>query len=135
MPPLARQTDQSFSQSTFHNEELMSVPGLQQFRRTAASWKNDSLDPPQFCALNEIQSCPQFCQRLFAFVFQIPFADRRVLDETDPDDGAVLPQVHLKEFLLGHAGEIEDQKILDSVVTRLNSIQRAFGMCFRVRNF
>jgi hypothetical protein len=24
---------------------------------------------------------------------------------------------------------------LDSVVTRLNSIQRAFGMCFRVRNF
>jgi hypothetical protein len=58
--------------------------------------------------------------RIQAFVFQILLADRRVLDETDPDDGAVFQQVRLKEFLLGHAGEIADQKILDSVVTRLN---------------
>jgi hypothetical protein len=56
-------------------------------------------------------------------------------DETDPDDGPVFQEVHAKEFLLGYAEEIEDQKILDSVITHLNSIQKAFGMCFHVRDF
>jgi hypothetical protein len=74
----------------------------------------------QFYALNGIQKCQEFCAKFRPLYFRFCWLIGAVLDETDPDDLAVFKQLQLKEFLLAHAGEIEDQEILQSVVSRLD---------------
>jgi hypothetical protein len=74
----------------------------------------------QFYALNGIQRCQEFCRKFPPLYFRFCWLIGAILDETDPEDLDIFRQLHLKEFLLEHGTDIDDQEIIQSVVSRLN---------------
>jgi hypothetical protein len=73
----------------------------------------------QFYSLEGIPRCQAFCARFQALYFRFCWLIGAILDETDPDDIEVFRQTQVKEFLLAHAAEINDEEILQSVIARL----------------
>jgi hypothetical protein len=73
----------------------------------------------QFYLLDGIRRLEAICARFPKLFFRLCWLTGAVLDETDPDDVAEFQRVGLKELLLQHADQINDEEILQSVVDRL----------------
>jgi hypothetical protein len=73
----------------------------------------------QFYALEGIQKCERFCEKFRPLYFRFCWLIGAILDEGDPEDLEVFGKLQVKQFLLAHAGEIDDAEMLQSVVTRL----------------
>jgi hypothetical protein len=74
----------------------------------------------QFYELNGIQRLLSLSERFPVLQFRFCWMIGAILDEEDPDDLKVFNESHLKDFLVGHAEQINDEEVLNSVIDRLH---------------
>jgi hypothetical protein len=73
----------------------------------------------QFYEINGLQRLVALCERFQALQFRFCWMIGAILDEEDKDDLKVFTELKVKEFLVQHREQINDDEVFNSVVDRL----------------
>ena len=100
-------------------EETIEKPMIRKFSLVSNAIRGCKTLRQQFYELDGIKlmmdSCVKFKQIYFKFCWLIG----AILDEEDADDKKVFQEYHLKDFLIEHKADINDNEVFENVISRM----------------
>jgi hypothetical protein len=101
------------------DREAVEKPAIRKFSLVSNAIRGFKPLRTQFYQINGVQRLLELCERFPALQFRFCWMIGAVLDEEDQEDLKVFNDLKVKQFLVRHAQQINDDDVLKSVVDRL----------------
>jgi hypothetical protein len=100
--------------------ETLEKPAIRKFSLISNAIRAFKPLKAQFYQLHGVQRLIGLCERFPALHFRFCWMIGAILDEEDQDDLKLFSELKVREFLVGHSEQINDEDVLKTVVDRLN---------------
>ncbi|KAH0790905.1 hsp70 nucleotide exchange factor FES1 [Histomonas meleagridis] len=100
-------------------DETVEKPMARKFSLISNAIRGSKILRQQFYQLGGIKAMMDICTKFKQIYFKFCWLIGAILDENDEDDKKVFDECHLKEYLIEHKADINDDEVLENVISRM----------------